>query len=401
MHIEEGLLMHNFTYYVPTEVIFGKGAEMDTVAAIRKHGGKRVVIVYGGGSVKKNGLLQRVEEYLSSGDIPYITIGGVKPNPHLSLARDGVKAALDFNADFVLAVGGGSVIDTAKGIAHGAANPNIDIWEFWLGKKTVDKSLPVGVILTIPAAGSEMSDSAVLTNEETGEKKGFPSDFNRPRFAIMDPELTFTLPDRQIACGIVDIMMHTLDRYFTPQQGNELTDEFAESLLRTTIKNGQLALDDKTNYQAMSELMWCGSVSHNGLTGLGGIKDFGPHKLGHELSGKFDIAHGESLSAIWGAWANYVYKEDPQRFAQYARNVWDISKGDPLESAEAGILKTVEFFKSLGMPTCFAEAGIGGQNDAVIDDLAMRCTGGGKYTVAAFKKLSKVDAYNIYSAANH
>lgn len=392
--------MQNFTYYVPTEVIFGKETETEVANLIQKHGGTRVMLVYGGNSAVKSGLLERIERSLKGVGLAYRRLGGVRPNPHLSFAREGVRQAIDFGADFFLAVGGGSVIDTVKGIAHGAANPGVDIWDFWTGRLSVERSLPVGAVLTISAAGSEMSDSAVLTNEETGEKKGLGTDLNRPRFAIMNPKLTFTLPDRQVACGIVDIMMHTLDRYFTHSKGNELTDEFAEALLKVVIKNGMIAMKDHHNYEAMSELMWCGSVSHNGLTGLGAEKDFGPHKLGHEISGKFDAAHGESLSAIWGAWALYVYKEGPERFARYADKVWGIQRATIEESALSGIAATVEYFKSLDMPTCFTELGIGVQADAVLQELADRCTDGGRCTVATFKKLAKEDAYRIYKAAN-
>ena len=228
-----------------------------------------------------------------------MTVGGVKPNPRLSFAREAVKKSIEFGTDFVLAVGGGSVIDTSKAVAHGTANPDTDIWEFWSKKQTVKRSLPVGVVLTLAAAGSETSDSAVLTNEETKIKRGLSTDFNRPAFAIMNPELTYTLPKYQVGCGIVDIMMHTLDRYFTQTENNELTDEIAEGLLRTVIRNGAIAIKDSHDYNAMSEIMWAGSLSHNGITGLGAEKDFAVHQLGHELSAKFDIAHGASLSAVW------------------------------------------------------------------------------------------------------
>ena len=243
-----------------------------------------------------------------------------------------------------MAVGGGSVIDTSKAVAHGTANPDTDIWEFWSKKQTVKKSLPVGVVLTLAAAGSETSDSAVLTNEETKIKRGLSTDFNRPAFAIMNPELTYTLPKYQVGCGIVDIMMHT------QTENNELTDEIAEGLLRTVIRNGAVAIKDSHDYNAMSEIMWAGSLSHNGITGLGAEKDFAVHQLGHELSAKFDIAHGASLSAVWGAWATYVYDAKPARFAQYARRVWNVEEADDVKAAQEGIRKTVTYFASLNMP---------------------------------------------------
>jgi alcohol dehydrogenase YqhD (iron-dependent ADH family) len=327
-------------------------------------------------------------------------MGGVKPNPRLSLARAGIKQAIDFKADFVLAVGGGSAIDTAKGIALGAANSQEDIWHYWTGEASAKKALPIGVILTISAAGSETSDSAVLTDEATGSKRGLGSELNRPKFAIMNPELTYTLPKYQIACGIVDIMMHTLDRYFTLTEGNELTDEIAEALLRVVIGNGTIAMGNPYDYQAMSELMWCGSVSHNGITGLGAALDFAPHQLGHELSAKFDAAHGASLSAMWGSWAEYCFSAKPARFARFARKVWGIDKGGVQETALLGVEATVAYFTSIGIPTCFSELGIGVQGDAVLRDMADRCTWNGTRTVGQFRKLNQEDVYKIYKMAN-
>lgn len=392
--------MQNFTYHTPTKVIFGKNAEQKTAEEIKQYNAHRVFVAYGGGSVVKSGLLGKIEKELKSAGLEYQLLGGVKPNPLLSFARKGVEQAISFGADFVLAVGGGSVIDTAKGIAHGAANPGVDIWQYWIGKEQVENSLPVGVVLTISAAGSETSDSAVLTNEETGEKRGLSCEQNRPQFAIMNPELTYTLPSYQIACGITDIMMHTLDRYFTPTQGNELTDGIAETLLRTAISNGRKAMQNHQDYDAMSELMWCGSLSHNGLTGLGAVVDFGPHKLSHELSAKFDAAHGAALATMWGAWASYVWKEKPERFVRYAGKVWGIRKNSPEEAVRAGIDTTVAYFKSIGMPTCFTELGIGVQSDEILRELAGRATGKGAHTVGNFKKLSQEDAYQIYRLAN-
>ena len=292
------------------------------------------------------------------------------------------------------------MIDTAKAIAHGVAEPSVDIWDYWEGARTVQKSLPVGVILTISAAGSEMSDSSVLTNEGTGVKRGLSTPFNRPRFAVMNPELTYTLPAYQVACGIVDIMMHTLDRYFTPTKGNQLTDAFAEALLRTVIANGRTAMQDSHDYEAMSELMWCGSVSHNGLTGLGAAVDFVPHKLGHELSGKFDVAHGASLAVMWGAWAAYSWREHPERFVQFAREVWGIQSGSEQERAEAAIRETVQYFQSLGMPTDFTSLGIGVQSDEVLWGMADKATRGDAMRLGSFKPVNKEAAFAIYQLAN-
>ncbi len=392
--------MQNFTYFSPTKVIFGQDAVMNTVEEIKQWNGSRIFVVYGGGSVVKSGLLSTITDSLEKANLPYEVLGGVKPNPLLSLAKEGVKRALAFNADFILAVGGGSVIDTAKGIAHGVANPEKDIWDFWLMKEPVTKSLPVGCVLTISAAGSETSNSSVLTNDETGSKRGLSTDFNRPKFSIMDPVLTYTLPKYHLTCGIVDIMMHTMDRYFTHSTGNELTDVFAEALLRTVIKNGSIAYANQEDYQAMSELMWCGSISHNGLTGLGAVTDFAPHQLGHELSGKFDVAHGASLSTIWKHWALYAYQENTARFARFAKEVWGIEKENNVDAALAGIQATADYFRSIDMPTNFTELGIGIQSEEVLADLADRASFYGTRLVGNFKKLTKEDNYQIYKSAN-
>ncbi|WP_019555678.1 iron-containing alcohol dehydrogenase [Propionispira raffinosivorans] len=392
--------MQSFEYHCPTEIIFGKGAELKAADKIKKYGGTKVLVVYGGGSVVRSGLLQKITDLLQTAKLPYETLGGVQPNPRLELARTGVQQANKFKADFILAVGGGSVIDTSKAIAHGRANPDTDIWDFWSGKAELTKSLPVGVVLTISAAGSETSNSAVLTNEETGKKAGINTDFNRPCFAVMNPELTYTLPERQIACGVTDIMMHTLDRYFTHTKGNEMTDAIAEALLKNVAKNGRIALAKHDDYEAMSEIMWCGSLSHNGLTGLGAEIDFATHKLGHELSGKFDVPHGASLSALWASWARYVYKEEPQRFAIFAERVWGIHHEDLNETALAGIAATEAYFASIHMPTNFSELGIGKQDEKSLQYLADRCSDYGKKTVANFKKLTREDMYNIYKMAN-
>ena len=290
--------MQNFVQYAPTEVIFGKDTEEQTGSQVKKWGGSRALIVYGGGSVVRSGLLERVEKSLKSKKIVYEEFGGVMPNPRLAFAEEGVKRALAFQADFILAVGGGSAIDTAKAIAHGAANPDEKLWDIWTKKAPLVKSLPIGVVLTIAAAGSEMSDSAVLTNEAIGKKSGINTEFNRAKFAIMNPELAFTLPKYQLACGITDIMMHTMERYFIPGISCEMTDEIAEGLLRTVIRNGRKVMENQEDYDAMAEIMWCGSLSHNNLTECGRGKDFSVHKLGHALSARYDVAHGASLASV-------------------------------------------------------------------------------------------------------
>ena len=393
--------MNSFTFYTPTEIIFGKGAEKQTAKAVKKHDGQRVLLVFGGGSVKKSGLLDRIERNFQKEGIAFEEFGGVQPNPLMSHARAGVRAAAKFGADFILGVGGGSAIDTAKAIAHGAANLDIDIAEFWSGKRAVERSLPVGAVLTIAAAGSETSNSAVLTNEETGKKGGINTDFNRPVFAIMNPELTYTLPRQQLACGIADIMMHTLDRYFTHETGNAFTDRVAEALLKNVVHYARLAMTNHRDYEAMSELMWCGSVSHNGFTGLGRTMDFGVHKLGHELSARFDVTHGASLTAMWGAWARYVYEDAPERFAQYAEKVWDVCVGTVEERARAGIRETENFWRSLGLPLSLDELGVGVQDEEELACLADMCTDKGKKTVGVFHPIDRETALAIYRLANH
>ena len=391
--------MHSFTFYSPTEVVFGPDTELQAAELVQKYGGSRVFVVYGGGSVQRSGLLERVTKVLTDAGLAVECYGGAKPNPTLEHARDGVRKAIGFGADLVLAIGGGSAIDTGKAIAHGVANPEQDIWNFWSREVPLERSMPVGVILTIPAAGSEMSNSSVLTNEEIGRKRGLSTDFNRPKFAIMNPELTYTLPDYQIGCGVVDIMMHTMERYFNPVE-NPLTDALAEALLRTVIEQGRAAMADHSDYTAMSELMWAGSLSHNGLTGLGGQGDWSVHQLGHEISARFDLAHGASLAAVWGSWAGYVSEQRPARFARFARNVWGIQMDEERAAAEAGINATVDFFASLGMPTGF-DSCIGLQTDETCADMAYRCAYEGTRTIGTLRVLGQADIEQIYLRANH
>lgn len=394
--------MQSFQYYIKTDVVFGEGSVCRTAELVKKHGGSRVLVVYGGGSAKRSGLLDRVFALLDEALIPYDSIGGVQPNPRVELAREGVKRAVEFRADLILAVGGGSVIDTAKAIAHGAANPETDIWEFWKRRAVPTRSTPVGVILTIPASGSETSDSAVLTNEQECEKRGLNTDLNRPAFAILDPKLAMTLPPRQVSCGVTDILMHTLDRYFTPADDNELTDALAEALLRVVIRNGPKVVENENDLHAMSEIMWCGSVSHNGLTGLGAPREFTTHQLGHALSEKFDAIHGETLSAMWGSWARYVWETKPARFARFARNVWDVDDVDADEAAMLGIEATENFFRSLHMPVSLGELkDIGVQSEEDLQELALRCSYQKTRTIGSFRVLGYDEMLEIYRLANH
>lgn len=391
--------MQSFKQYTPTEIVFGKDTENKTGELVKHWGGSKVMIVYGGGSVVKSGLLKRVEESLEKEGIAFTHLGGVKPNPRLSLAEDGVRKAVAEDVDFLLAVGGGSTIDTAKAIAVGAGRAEAPLWDVFMKKVPLGDVLPVGCILTIAAAGSEMSDSAVLTNEELQRKDSISTDLVRPKFAVMNPELTYTLPKYQIACGIVDIMMHTLERYFIPNQKNQMTDEIAEGLLRVVIENGRKAMENPLDYDAMSELMWCGSLSHNGITGHGRAKDFSVHKFGHSLGMKYDYAHGATLSSCWGAWAEYVYDADVERFAHYAEKVWGVADEDKTAAAKEGIRRTVAFFKEIGMPTTLSELGLENPSEETLLELSNHATKNGTVTLCVAKKLDINDVLNIYKNA--
>ena len=366
-----------------------------------------MAVIYGGNSAKKSGLIDLVEEKIKSEGIDVLLLGGVVPNPLLSKAKEMTKEAVKFGAEFVLAVGGGSVIDTAKFVAIGVANQGTDIEEFFFQRKKVEKSLPSGSILTISAAGSETSDSAVLTDDVTGSciKKGITTDFNRCKFAIMDPELTYTLPKYQIGAGVADIFMHTAERYFTNILGNHLTDEMAEGLFRDIIKFGVKAVKNPTDYEAMSEVMWCGSVSHIGLTGLGAKGDtprdgdWSCHQLGMAISALFDSTHGATLSAIWASWANYVKNENIERFANFARKVYVVVEADDKKAADIGIEKTVEFFKSVGMPVSLHELLNREVSEKDCEDLAINCSYKKSRSIGSFKSLDYNDMYNIYMAA--
>ena len=392
--------MQSFVQYTPTEIVFGKDTEYKVGELVKKWGGTKVMLVYGGQSAVKSGLIGRIEKSLEEAGIGYTHLSGVKPNPRLALAEEGVKKAIEENVDFMLGIGGGSSIDTAKAIAHGVGRPDCKLWDVFMKKVPLGKSLPIGCVLTIAAAGSETSGSAVLTNEEISRKDSLSSEFNRPKFAIMNPELTYTLPKYQIGCGVVDIMMHTLERYFIPNQKNQMTDEIAEALLRVTVENGRKAMKDSYDYDAMSEIMWCGSLSHNDLTGLGrGAKDFSVHKFGHALGMKYDYAHGATLSAVWGSWAEYIYHADVDRFARYAEKVWGVQLEDKEEAAKEGIRRTVDYFKEIEMPTTLKELGLEVVSDEELMELSMHATQNGKVKLAVIKQLDLTDVLQIFKNA--
>ena len=394
--------MQSFTYHCPTEIIFGRGAENAVAEKLRAFGASRVLILYGGGSAERSGLLSHIEKNLTSAGLAFLVMGGVRPNPRVSFVREAIREGLAADVNFILAVGGGSVIDSAKAVAHGIANPTTDIWDIWTHKAELTKTMPFGSVLTIPAAGSETSDSAVLTNEDTGRKVGLNTQLNRPVLAFMNPELAFSLPRAQIAAGAADIMMHTMERYFTSvRETNLFTDCVSEQLLLTVMESVRRLLVSRKDYDAMSELMWCGSVSHSGFTELGRRKDFSVHKLGHELSARYDATHAMTLTALWGAWARHVYKYDAARFAQFASAIFGVDAGTDEERARAGIRRMEEFFTEIDMPTSLAGLGIGTLSKGTIEEIASAATANDTIKLGDFHPLTSADVIAIYEMANH
>ena len=391
--------MINFVYNTPTKVVFGKGVENETGQLLKEQGAKKVLVHYGGSSAERSGVLARVCEAVEQAGIACVKLGGAQPNPHLALVQEGIALCRKEGVDFVLAVGGGSAIDSAKAIAYGVPAKG-DVWDFFLRKATVETALPIGAVLTIAAAGSEMSNSCVITNEETAEKRGLSTEWGRCRFAVMNPELTMTLPAYQTAVGVADILMHTMERYFTPETPMMMTDGMAESLLRTVMENGRILTRKPDNYEARAEVMWAGSLSHNGLMGCGGGPgDWACHQIAHEISAKYDLAHGAALTSIWGSWARYVCKDWQGRFAKFAHNAMEVEpQGSEKEMAQTGIEAMEEFFWSLELPTTIAEAGIE-MSDADLQDMAVRCTYGHTRTVGALKKLGEKEIADILKMA--
>lgn len=391
--------MENFQYYTPTKIIFGRGAEEQTGQLAVEQGCKKVLVHYGGGSVVRSGLLERIYRSLDAVGISYVSLGGVVPNPRLSLVYEGIRLARKEQVDFILAVGGGSVIDSAKAIGYGVANEG-DVWDFYEKRRTAKACLPIGVVLTIAAAGSEMSDSSVITKEEGWLKRGYSSNYARARFAVMNPELTMTLPKYQTASGCVDIMMHTMERYFNRSENMEMTDGISEHLLRTVMKNAKILMNEPDNYQARAEVMWAGSLSHNGLTGCGtGGGDWASHQLEHELGGMFDVAHGAGLAAVWGSWARYVMDAAPERFAKFAVNVMGVEpEAEKIKTAQKGIEAMEDFYRALDMPVCIGDMGIELAEEQM-RELAEKCSHFGKRTIGCIKKLDQEDMYQIYKEA--
>lgn len=359
--------MRDFIYYAPTKVFFGKGKENEVGKIIKGYGFKKIMMQYGKSSIKTSGLYDRVMDSLSENGIEVVEMGGVEPNPKLDFIRNAVEVAKKEKVELILAVGGGSVIDSSKFTALGAAN-DFDVWDLPMGKAQPKSALPVGCILTLAAAGSEMSASAVMTNMEENLKKGFGSEFNRPLFSICNPELTYTVNKYHTACGITDIMAHTMERYFFPCEDTPLTDRVAEAVLKSVIEAGTVLIHDPENYEARAAMMWGSSLSHNNLTGCGRENALAVHQLEHALSGEFDhIAHGAGLAVLFPAWARYVYKANLPRFAQFARRVWEVAEADDEKAAILGIEKMADYFISIGMPARLRDFGIENRSERLAD----------------------------------
>ena len=350
--------MLNFEFCSPTKFVFGRDAQSKVGALVKEFGGSRALIVYGGGSVVRSGLLAQVIASLDAAGIAHMELGGVKPNPRDDLVYEGIRLCRENNLDFLLPVGGGSAIDTAKAIADGVPYDG-DFWDFYCGKAKPVTALPHGCVLTIPAAGSEGSNSSVITKIDGGLKRGLSTEFHRPRFAVMNPELTFTLPRYQLACGVTDMMAHIMERYFTNTKDVALTDRLAEALLVAIREAAPVAMADDHDYESHATLMWAGMLAHNNSVGIGREQDWASHQIGHEISAKYDTAHGASLAVVFPAWMKYVFRHDVKRFVQFATRVWGVcpqGKTDEQIALE-GIETMQAFFVSLGMPATLQAAG--------------------------------------------
>ena len=395
-------MIKDFNYYAPTRVVFGRNSEDRLSELIKANGGERVLIHYGGGSAQRSGLLDKIFSMLQEAGIYYVELGGVVPNPLLSMVEKGIALCREEKIDFILAVGGGSVIDSAKAIGYGVGYDG-PVWDFWEGKAVPQSCLPIGVMLTIPAAGSEMSSSCVITKDEGLVKRGINSDLCRARFCIMNPERTYTLPPYQTAAGATDIMMHTMERYFSKYEEMTLTDAIAEALLRTVKDCAVEVLKHPEDYRNRAQIMWAGSLAHNDLTECGTEKDFATHRLEHELSALFGVTHGAGLAALWGAWARYVMPRHVSRFVQFAVNVMGVTNdfAHPEETALKGIEAMELFYRTIGMPTSIPEL-IGRKvTDEEIAEMVAKCSRGGTITVGAMEVLQSSDMEAVYRKANN
>ena len=392
--------MKDFNYYAPTEVVFGKESEEQVDRLVKKYGGTKVLVHYGGQSAIRSGLLPKICELLQNAGIDFVQLGGVVPNPRLSLAQKGIELCRKEGIDFILAVCGGSVIDSSKCIAYGVPYEG-NVWDFYLGKAKATAMLPLAAVLTIPAAGSEMSESSVITNEEGDVKLGYSNNLSRPKFAIMNPCRTFTLPPYQTAAGVTDMMMHTMERYFTKDDDMDLTTEVAEAMLRS-MKNAVFAvLKNPEDYRYRAQIMWGGSLMHNGLTGCGVSDDWATHQLEHELSGMFDVTHGAGLAAIWPSWARYVMQENVSRFVRFAVNVMDVPNDftDPVGTALKGIEAMERFYHAIGMPINIKELIGRDITDEEIKEMTRKCSRDYQRTCGCLKVLKAEDMQAIYQMA--
>jgi alcohol dehydrogenase YqhD (iron-dependent ADH family) len=392
--------MKDFNYYAPTEVVFGENSEEQVAALVKKYGGTKVLVHYGGKSAERSGLLDKICGLLTEGGIAFKKLGGVVPNPRLSLVHEGIKLCREEGIDFILAVGGGSVIDSSKAIAYGVPYEG-EVWDFYLGKDKATKMLPVACVLTIPAAGSEMSEASVITNEDGDVKLGYSNNLSRPKFAIMNPKRTFTLPPYQTAAGVTDMMMHTMERYFTKDDDMDLTTDIAETMLRSMKDAIFAVLKNPEDYRYRAQIMWGGSLMHNGLTGCGVTDDWATHQLEHELSGMFDVTHGAGLAAIWPSWARYVMHENLSRFVRFAVNVMDIPNDftDPEGTALKGIEAMERFYHAIGMPINIKELIGKDITDEEIKEMTRKCSRNYQHTCGQLKVLKAEDMENIYKMA--
>lgn len=389
--------MENFEFCNPAHIVFGRDEERRTGELIRLHGGSRVLFLYGGGSIRRSGLYDRVVDSLHRENLFFLELGGVKPNPRLSLVREGIRLCRENQVDFILAVGGGSVIDTAKTVAAGLRCPG-DIWDYFMDlSKPLAGALPVGVVLTIPATGSESSDSAVITNEENALKRHIAGNCLVPAFAVLDPQITFTMPQYQIACGCSDILSHMMERYFTRSEHVDLTDRLLEGAMRSLLIQAPLAMKEPGDYNCRAELMWTGTIAHNNLLGTGRIGDWASHSIEHELSAAYDLAHGAGLSIVTPAWMKYVWSTAPAKFLQFAERVFDLpcATGEPEPVISAMIARLEAWYESLGLPVRLAQAGI---DAARLEEMADRCLLG-RESVGNLRPLYRDDVLKIYQLA--
>ena len=392
--------MKDFNYYAPTEVVFGENSEEQVAALVKKYGGTKVLVHYGGKTAERSGLLDKICGLLTEGGIAFKKLGGVVPNPRLSLVHEGIKLCREEGIDFILAVGGGSVIDSSKAIAYGVPYEG-EVWDFYLGKDKATKMLPVACVLTIPAAGSEMSEASVITNEDGDVKLGYSNNLSRPKFAIMNPKRTFTLPPYQTAAGVTDMMMHTMERYFTKDDDMDLTTDIAEAMLRSMKDAIFAVLKNPEDYRYRAQIMWGGSLMHNGLTGCGVTDDWATHQLEHELSGMFGVTHGAGLAAIWPSWARYVMHENLSRFVRFAVNVMDVPNDftDPEGTALKGIEAMERFYHAIGMPINIKELIGKDITDEEIKEMTRKCSRNYQHTCGQLKVLKAEDMENIYKMA--